>query len=122
MSEGRFSGVLLSLKFGSRPSWGEWMSQHFYRLERNGETTEVVLGFDGPIGHFFLTVSRGTKVIYSNLMEEEPFELGLPYFRQKLGDMGIALPESMFSEVEIDRLGNADRLVLHREDGSFQRL
>lgn len=99
------------------------MSQHIFRTTSAGAPVEVMLGYDPPLGHFFLNVLRGGEPLYSNLMDEGAFEHDLAYYRRKLDELGVRAPESIFTQVAIDQqLGNGDRRVLHEEDGSFSAL
>lgn len=108
------------------------MSRHYFGTEHKGMPITVVLGWDRPMGHFFLVVHKPAELsdrsmrvddddfLYSNLHERTPFELDLDYYRQVLRYFGITVPESMFIEVQRDaeeNVGNRD--ITHQADGSF---
>lgn len=115
------------------------MTQHLFSTTHEGQSISVLMGWDRPIGHFFLVVEwtgpcytaaplasaigdnmDDDTILYSNLDEPNPFELSLDYFKAKLTELGIRVPEPMFEEVEIDRLRRAgNRHVRYHADGSF---
>lgn len=105
------------------------MSQHFFRTATAaGIPVEVMLGWDRPLGRFFMVVetteqaaSETDNILYSNLTDPEDAALDLAYFRNKLKALGINGPESMFVEAELDGRTNAgNRRILHRGDGRFE--
>ena len=118
------------------------MSQHCYCGTYSGAPVVVVLGWDRPIGHFFMVVTwdeqhstrsakRDTRrsgfdeddVLYSNLNERMPFDLSLDHFKAKLTGMGITVPESMFEQVNIDRVNRTgNRTVWYADDGTFREM
>ena len=56
-----------------------------------------MLGWDRPIGHFFMVIERDAPgdeddYLYSNLYEAEPFSLTLNDFHHKLAELGIEVP------------------------------
>lgn len=119
------------------------MSQHCFSTTHAGQRVSVQLGWDRPIGHYFMVIEwedsgsavtpvscptdsdmdDGTNddtLLYSNLDEPEPFGLSLACFRAKLTELGIEVPESMFEQVEIDRRSRTgNRQVWHAVDGTF---
>jgi hypothetical protein len=103
------------------------MSQHYFNTEHQGEPITVVLGWDRPLGHYFMLVERREPApeqddyLYINLDHADAFELELDDYRAKLEELGIKVPEVMFDEVErdcIQRVGN--RQVVYDQDGRFQ--
>lgn len=113
------------------------MSNHLFKTLHNGHAITVNLGWDRPMGHFFLVIPKPVELLdtdpdadddgefdgdflYSNLYERNPFGLDLDYFRGVLHRLGITLPESMYVEVLADRRNNVgNRLVTHQADGTF---
>lgn len=102
------------------------MSQHYFHTTRQGEAITVLLGWDRPLGHFFLVVERQDPrpgqddYLYLNLEEPGAFDLELDHFKAKLDELGIAVPCAMFEQVTLDRerrIGN--RMVTYGADGSF---
>ena len=120
------------------------MSNHHFETTYQGEPVLVDLGWDRPLQHHFLVVMKLTPavnesvaveadeldddhfdeeedVVYSNLNEANAFGLPLEYFRAKLGELAITVPESMFVQAELDRFNNTgNRMVRHSIDGTFQ--
>jgi hypothetical protein len=119
------------------------MSQHCFSTTHAGQRVSVQLGWDWPIGHYFMVIEwedQGSAampvpcpknagmdgrtdedtLLYSNLDEPEPFGLSLACFRARLTELGIEVPESMFKQVEIDRRNRTgNRQVWHAADGTF---
>ena len=114
------------------------MSRHYCDTVQGSPTVRVTVGYDRPLNYFHLTVERtsdaksddttdgddDTFLIYSNVAD--PKLAGgkcddLEYYRAKLRELGIDVPDSMFSETELDainRVGN--RTVCHGQDGSTE--
>ncbi len=97
------------------------MSQHLFETRTSsGLNVEVLIGFDRPLNGYFLVVANIASLdpndafVYSNLDDVELVDLGgitlnLEHFKGKLALLGIELPESIESEVRLDRaqrLGN----------------
>jgi hypothetical protein len=123
------------------------MSQHHFLTERAGSPVAVVLGFDRPLGHYYLVVQDlaprqrasaplGVRndglddgededagddgYLYSNLNEPDAFELSLEHYKAVLARLGIKVPITMFQQVELDalhRVGN--RSVTYEPSGTF---
>lgn len=96
------------------------MSQHIFKTTRAGEPISVLLGWDRPLEYFFLVVEQLSVenndeiYLYSNLDDPGAIDCSLDYFRQKLSELGISVPDSMFIEAESDRKHNVgNRLVEH---------
>lgn len=121
------------------------MSRHCFDTRYRDRDVQVALGYDRPLGHFFLTIlftesiesSAGEGfvpgnnrdegddiVVYSNLADPKAgFAQGLDYYRAKLAELGITVPESMFRETKEDALRRAgNRLVYHYEDGRVETI
>lgn len=124
------------------------MSQHYFNTQRAGTPVTVLLGWDRPIGHFFMVVEclaaspGGTEpassapqvdgdedgaddagYLYSNMNEPNQFGLSLDHLRGVLFDLGIQVPEQMFEQVLLDQskcVGN--RHVWYEPDGSFKEV
>lgn len=103
------------------------MSQHYFSTQHNGEAITVLLGWDRPLGHFFLVVERDDPAfdqddyLYVNLDEPGAFELPLAFFRQKLVEMGIEVPSQMFEQVQLDSDGHVgNRRVVYQADGNHE--
>jgi hypothetical protein len=118
------------------------MSQHyFHTTTESGQPVCVTLGWDRPLGHFFMEVEQlrtptaepstppafdadeddlGGGLLYSNLQERDAFTKSLDDYRAKLKELGIAVPDAMFVEVAWDemlRVGN--RYLWYCADGTF---
>jgi len=85
----------------------------------------VVLGWDRPIGHFFMVIAipeqEEEEFLYSNLDELDPFGLDLAYYKAKLDELGIQAPPGIFEQIARDkemRVGN--RYVTYSADGTFE--
>lgn len=111
------------------------MSQHCFDTFHKGFPITVILGWDRPMQHFFLTIEKPAELIddtmkfeddhflYSNLHEADPFGHDLDYYREVLRYFQIIVPESMFIEVEDDAKTNVgNRVARHQPDGSFTEL
>ena len=121
------------------------MSRHFFETHYQNRAVEVVLGYDRPLGHFFLTIlfeeppapgatrngcapasdeEADDTVVYSNLEDPDAgFDQDLDYYRAKLTSLGITVPESMFRETQADAIRRAgNRLVQHFEDGRIDTI
>lgn len=121
------------------------MSNHHFESTYQGERVLVDLGWDRPMQHHFLVVSKievkesdraspvaaheldddedfgDDGIVYSNLNEMEAFNLSLGYFKAKLQELEIAVPDSMFEQAEIDSFNNVgNRVVTHSSDGTFK--
>lgn len=57
-------------------------------------------------------------IVYSNPNERDAFDKPLAYYREKLAQLRIEVPESMFAEVERDAARNVgNRHVWHGPEG-----
>lgn len=102
------------------------MSQHYFHTAHAGDRITVLLGWDRPLGHFFMVIERPDPqpgqddYLYLNLDEPDAFALDLDFFKARLDELGIQVPDSMFEQVRLDeqmRVGN--RVVTHHADGTF---
>ncbi len=104
------------------------MSQHYFHTKTpDHEPITVLLGWDRPLGHFFMVIesrseSAEDECLYSNLNDPQALlKAPLSYFREKLDAMGIKVPESMFSETLRDQAENVgNRMVMHYPDDTFK--
>lgn len=102
------------------------MSQHQFHTHIDGKPVVVQMGFDRPLGHFHMIVYEVGQMddpIYTNLDQQDGFDLTLDDYRAALSDLGIVVPESMFAQTELDaqqRRGN--RAVTHHQDGTFTEI
>lgn len=101
------------------------MSQHTIRTHNAaGQPVQVLLGFDRPLGHVFLVVegeAANDGYLYSNLDDKNAFGRDLDYYRAKLAELNINVPESMFEQVTNDSRNNVgNRSVEYQPDGSFR--
>jgi hypothetical protein len=118
------------------------MSQHYFETTHNGQPVTVTLGWDRPIGHYFMVIRQHSPepqgadqnavddgatdeddddgILYSNLNEWDAFWKSLDDYRSTLKAMGIVCPGEMFEQVELDEcFGVGNRHVWYRADGSF---
>ena len=121
------------------------MSQHYFNTQQAGNPVKVLLGWDRPLGHYFMVIEKLAAAVatestyaapqcdvdegddyddgylYSNLNQRDPFGLSLDHFRGVLSELGIQVPEQMFEQIEQDkamRIGN--RHVWYQPDGTFK--
>lgn len=125
------------------------MSQHHFQTVHGTKAIDVVLGWDRPLHHFFLWVEHlrapvaqtagvvdadtedpdlcdsveepPEDFMYHNLDDGASMGAGLSYFRCKLAELGITVPETMFTQVLRDKALNiGNRHVVYRPDGTFE--
>lgn len=105
------------------------MSQHYFNTSTpDGQPVTVLLGWDRPLGQYFLVVELEQDVedandeyLYSNLDDPQAWRQPLEYFERKLEQLGIHVPASMFQEAYCDQEFNVgNRQVWHRADGIFE--
>lgn len=90
------------------------MSRHCFRTAYRGRTVEVVMGWDRPLGGYFLTVLdlESGEYVFNNLDEEESHPRSLMPFLARLSSLGLCVPERMIAEVQVDGMLNVgNRLV-----------
>lgn len=102
------------------------MSQHYFHTHRHGEPITVVLGWDRPLGQYFLLVERREPFpgqedyLHVDLPQPGATAPGLEQFRARLDELDIQVPPAMFEEVERDGANNVgNRLVVYGPDGDF---
>ena len=103
------------------------MSQHCFSTQYRTRTVTVILGWDRPLGHYFMVIEGADEpengsdgIVYSNLDEAAAFGLDLAHFRDKLADLGVQVPAAIFEEIARDRRNHVgNRCVWYRPDGSF---
>lgn len=109
------------------------MSAHYFDTVHADHPVRVTLGYDRPLDYFHLTIARTSgsmsdedHFVYCNLLDPELPRgdcVDLEYYRDKLRELGITIPESMFHETELDainRVGN--RAIRHHQDGTTENL
>lgn len=87
------------------------MSQHKHStVTTDGKNVTVTMGYDRPLDYVFCIVMLdevgGDDALYSNLGDDDAGThlQDVDYFRDVLGELGITVPDSMFTEVKIDQL------------------
>jgi hypothetical protein len=107
------------------------VSAHYFDTIQGDHAVRVTLGYDRPLDYFHLTIERTSdfvtdedQFVYCNL-EDPELPCGqcedLEYYRIKLQELGITVPESIFRETELDsinRVGN--REIRHQQDGTTE--
>ena len=91
------------------------MSQHrFYGSDTNGTSVLVTMGYDRPLDYVFMTVeARNGLMLYSNLADPDADDCqNVRYFEGVLKEMNLAVPETMFLEVEKDQQNRAGNRTL----------
>lgn len=104
------------------------MSRHYFKTEYQGKSVTVLMGYDRPLGGFFMVIEDAgqddDEYIYSNLYEEFTHPKSLEPYRAKLEQLGIFVPVEMLMEIEADGaalMGNKD--VYHSiENGTHRRI
>ena len=105
------------------------MSQHYFSTSHQDRPVTVVIGYDRPVRGFFCFVERDDaddeEFVYYNL--DDPKLSGtmgmaksLKYFEKRLSDLGLAVPQSLFVQAELDQRGNVgNRCAWHQANGTF---
>ena len=101
------------------------MSQHKHTtVTRDGRRVVVTMGYDRPLDYVFCTViqegegtTEGEEVLYSNLSDiEAGTDLqDVDFYRSVLEEMGITVPDAMFTEVKIDQLERTGNKTVDHE-------
>ena len=93
------------------------MSHHRYNgKDEAGTPVYVLMGYDRPLDYVFMTVeARNGLMLYSNLADPDAEDCqNVRYFEGVLKEMNLAVPETMFREVERDQKARAgNRTLLH---------
>ena len=108
------------------------MSQHYFETSFQGKPATITMGWDRPLqGHFLLveTDDPGAEeeFIYSNLFDPALLEFGglppsLDYFKAKLTELGLNVPEPMVREIELDAINNVgNRHVWYDQLGNIAK-
>ena len=93
-----------------------------YHISSNG--LEALLGFDRPLGHYFIVISRNDdaedgETLYSNLDDTaNPFPKDLNVIKQIATRFGLKIPNEMWREIQQDfiaQVGNKE--VRYEENG-----
>lgn len=101
------------------------MSRHFFDCELR-LMVRVRLGYDRPLNQFFLQVERlaghadsdDSPFLYASIDDPDDSGTSLDYYRGKLEQLGLRVPDSMFDAVAQDAARNAgNRCVQHLPDG-----
>ena len=99
------------------------MTRRYFDCSHAQGPVRVTLGYDRPLDEFFLQVARRPRdendeielsdhpYVYLSLDDPEAPTDDLEYFRSKLRDIGITLPESMYLAVEEDALERIGNLI-----------
>lgn len=103
------------------------MSRHSFETQYHGRPVVVTIGFDAPLQYYHAVVEYmdatdddESPYVYSNLDDTEPFPTDLRVYREKFAELGIVIPERMFTETEADARGNiVNRAVAYYSDGSM---
>ena len=119
------------------------MSRHYCDTVQGERSVRVTLGYDRPLDYFHLMIERISDsepvdsepvettddedeagFIYCNLADPELPRgqcTDLDYYRGKLRELGITVPESMFRETELDAVNHVgNRVVRHHQDGTTE--
>ena len=96
------------------------MSQHLLQTQYQGEPVTVILGWDRPLGDYFLVIERegADDPIYTNLDQHDAFGMSVEDLQAVLVDHQIVVPAVMFEQIQLDRahrVGN--RFVTYAADG-----
>ena len=108
------------------------MSQHYFETTLQDQPAIVMMGWDRPLSGFFLTIEVGAdneveEPFYSNLTDGNlvafrGFPPSIGYFKTKLAELGLAVPDRMFQEVEEDGCANVgNQQVWYDEAGNILR-
>lgn len=91
------------------------MSQHrYFGGDESSSPVVVTMGYDRPLDYVFMTVQASNGVmLYSNLADPNAEDCqDVRYFESVLNEMNIAVPETMFHEVEKDQMNRAGNRTL----------
>lgn len=99
------------------------MSQHVFHTLYQNKPADVIIGWDHPLGHYFMTVTltdfdeshedyvEGAEDIYSNLSDpylkgDDSVKVSFDYFVTILNAYDIELPSELLVELHNDRQNN----------------
>lgn len=98
------------------------MSQHIVRSCFQGKPVSVMLGWDRPLGHYFLVIAEedADDPIYSNLDQPNAYDMTVEDLQAVLVDHQIDVPAVMFEQIQLDRQNRVgNRCVSYLADGSL---
>jgi hypothetical protein len=102
------------------------MSQHAFATRHQGKAVTVIYGFDRPLQYVFMLIENDEAIVeddayvYSNLSDAKSIGAGEGYFKDKLKELEIAVPETMFIETRRDQEANVgNRYCVYQENGTF---
>lgn len=98
------------------------MSQHLFNTVYQDRPLQVMLGYDRPLGHVFMTLTYldDGSSLYSNLDQPNAFDLSLDDYAAQLHHLGIGVPQSIFEETFLDAMFNeGNRFMTHLPDGTY---
>lgn len=74
------------------------MSRYQIQGTRGSEKVTVVLGFDPPLQHYFVDVTKGkaTRPFYTSMAEPAGGFGSLEALRRKLSELGVQVPDETF--------------------------
>ena len=91
------------------------MSRHFFKTEYQGKPITVLMGFDRPMGGYFMVIEEDDQkdddYIFTNLYEQITHPKTIKPYRDKLKQLGIFVPVEMLMAIETDDtalMGNKD--------------
>lgn len=96
------------------------MSQHYYPTFYQGRPILITIGWDKPLGYFFMTIEDEEKrengqedyIIYSNLDEEKEsmaYPTSLHHYQSILKKLDIYFPDYILHEVYDDAHGECQQ-------------
>lgn len=107
------------------------MSQHYFETTLHDQPAVVLMGWDRPLqGYFLVIMQEGANeedMLYSNLCDPALLRFnGLPptldYFKAKLSEFGLKVPQRMIDEIGTDELLNeGNRNLWYDEHGAITR-
>lgn len=97
------------------------MSQVKFKTKYNGETVEVMAGWDNPLQGFFMTIfgqpteEDDEPILYNNLADPNApgamgFSRDTEYFKHKLEELGIIAPAGFWQLVN-RKEGNVHHVI-----------
>lgn len=105
------------------------MSQHILRTRRqDGTPVEILIGWDRPLKRHFMVVEtvaqaegNDNEYLYDNLADPNAPDRDLDYYRQRLRELQIEVPATLFEQVALDAAANTgNRRVRYATGGTFQ--
>ncbi|UUZ66256.1 hypothetical protein LP417_35155 (plasmid) [Polaromonas sp. P1-6] len=105
------------------------MSQHTFETTHKSAVVTVLLGWDRPLQEVFMVIENNDAkddeddFLYSNLSDADSIGKDMSYYKEKLKQLGITVPETMFEQIAVDQQNNAgNRYCLYQPDGAFAAL